>query len=325
MPLKFGICHRNRLKLIFTILLCNIFFTLTASSEFTSSDKEEDIRIFLENLMIRESGLYTLLGSKPMTLFNMTDSVDISEEGLLKSYLELKKFMEKTESDSEPHKAKISLPDYETYKNKCFIGYKAFPFFHKKRLWEVWQAAYPHLSTPLYKLFSRRLSKEKPDAMVGLFINVPQTVHVLRKYRSEFYQFTGMEFDTDKILDTIEDENSIFWDRVLTNHFLLGLLLGYGEKNAYLFDWITKNTLSPQSMSIARFPELSRIEQDVKKTMKKSITIEDLPIPYFVTFEISDETVERYKKEREKIIPFFKDKDFVPCVLRCLKINDLHA
>jgi hypothetical protein len=271
--------------------------------------------------MIREGGLYTLLGSKPMTLFNVTDTIDASEEGLAQSYAEAKKFSEKAKEDPEHyHVSDLTMPDYDTYKKKCLTNYNAMIFTDKKKIWDAWLIYSKYFSNPAYKLFSRSLSNEKA-IKVGLFINIPQAMHILKKYRLEFCQITGIEFDTDKILDSIEDEGSVFWDRVFTNHYLLGLLLGYGEKNAYLFDWVRKNALQLQSVSILRFPELSRLKQHTKQTLKKNVTIQDLPIPYFVSFEINDKEIERFAQEREKIIDFLKDKDLVAFVLNCLDVK----
>ncbi len=42
-------------------------------------EQQDEITIFLENLMIRDGGLYTLLGSKPMTEFDITDTLDKTE------------------------------------------------------------------------------------------------------------------------------------------------------------------------------------------------------------------------------------------------------
>lgn len=310
--------HQLGAKIIFTIFLFNIFLILI-SSTYSLPNQKEDCTIFLENLMIREGGLYTLLGSKPMTLFNVTDTIDASEEGLAQSYAEAKEFSEKAKEDPEHyHVSGSTMPDYDTYKKECLTNYNSMIFTHKKKMWEAWLIYSKHFSNSTYKLFSRPLSREKANIEVGLFINVPQALHILKKYRIEFCQITGMEFDTDKILDSIEDKGSFFWDRVLTNHYLLGLLLGYGEKNAYLFDWVRKNSLLLQSVSILRFPELSSLNLDTKQIMKKNVTINDLPIPYFVSFEINDKEIERYTQEREKIIDFLKDKDFVAFALNCL-------
>lgn len=308
-------------KIFFTIFLFNIFFILISSSDSNLNQNQKDeTTVFLENLLIREGGLYTLLGSKPMTLFNVTDAMDTSEEGLAQSYAELKRFLEKAEKDSEHYHANgVVLPDYDEYKKKCLADVNAVLFLHKKRLWDAWLNDNSNISNPTYKLFSRRLSKEKGHIKVGLFINIPQILFILKKYRLAFCQITDTEFDIDKVLDSIEDECSIFWDKVFTSHYLLGLLLGYGEKNAYLFDWMHKQSFPIQAVSILRFDELSRLNQDTKQIRKKNLTINDLPIPYFVSFEIYDKKVESYAKEREKIIEFLKDKDFVSFTLSCLK------
>jgi hypothetical protein len=52
---------------------------------------------------------------------------------------------------------------------------------------------------------------------------------------------------------------------------------------------------------------------------EKNLNLKDLPLPLFKTFSISDETLEKYRKERSKILAYFEDKDFVSTTLYLLK------
>lgn len=261
--------------------------------------------------MIRDGGIYTLLGSKPMTEFDITDILDETEEEMARTYEEIKNYLKEHVSSNSS-----TLPTFEEYVKKCNLHRDEYKFRDSKKLWDAWLKTYGTVSTPSYKLFAW-----EGDFTVGLFINVPFLIHTLKKYHREFSQITEIESETDKILSTIEDKNSTFWKKVFTNHYLHGLLLGYGEKNAYLFNWVRTETLPLESISMLRFPELSRLDQHAKQTFKKKISIEDLPIPYFVSFEINDEEVERYSKEREKIISFLKNKEFTSFILKYLLLN----
>lgn len=291
-----------------------MFLILPSFADAEVSQKQQDeITIFLENLMIRDGGLYTLLGSKPMTEFDITDTLDKTEQEIAQSYEELKTAIKEQALKSEKSSDCPTIPTFEEYVKKCKLQREELKFGDCKILWDTWSKIYGTISTPTYRVIAW-----EGDFTVGLFIHVPYLTHILKKYYKEFSQITETQFDVDTILDSIEDKNSVFWNKVLTNHYLHGLLLGYGERNAYLFNWVRKEALPLESVSILRFPELSRLNQYAKQTLKKKISIEDLPIPYFVSFEINDEEVERYSKEREKIINFMKDKDLTSFVLECL-------
>ncbi|MFZ0566258.1 MAG: hypothetical protein WAM28_08755 [Chlamydiales bacterium] len=258
--------------------------------------------------MIRNGGLYTLLGTKPMTEFDITDTLDKTEQEIAQSYEELKVSLREQKSSNCS-----ALPTFEEYVKKCNLQREELKFGDCKILWDTWLKTYGTVSTPTYKLIAW-----KGDFTAGLFIHVPHLIYTLKKYYREFSQITGIQFDVDTILNSIEDKNSVFWRKVLTNHYLHGLLLGYGERNAYLFNWVRKEALPLESVSILRFPELSRLNQHAKQILKKKVSIDDLPIPYFVSFEINDEEIERYSKEQKKIISFMKDKDFTSFILKCL-------
>ncbi len=310
-------------KLIFAFLLYNILLMSSVIAlENPVVNQNDSVTLFLETLLLREAGLYTLLGSKPMTEFDVTSTCGETEEDMVRSYKELSRFLELAKHDSEHYHANgVVLPDYEEFKKKSISRGKALKFLDKKKVWDGWLNANEITLNPIYKLITRGSSNK-----VGLFINVPQMMCALKKYQNEFTLITGVQFDVATILDSIEENHSVFWEKVFSSHYLHGLLLGYGEKNAYLFDWVRKQSLPLNSVSILRFPELTRFNQYTKKILKKDITVNDLPIPYFVSFEINDEEVERYSKERERILNFLKDKDFVSFSLQCLdtKERDTH-
>lgn len=294
-------------KIIFTFFLSQLFFTPLFCHTLSP-----DVSLFLENLMIRDCGIYTLLGSKPMTEFDITESSPATEEELAESYEELKLFLEKAKQDPEHYHANGAiLPSFEEFKRKCLTH--SLAFLEKRKLWNDWLEAKINISNPLFKLI-----ETGNENKMGLFIHIPQTVYILKKYQNEFSALTSIKFDPDNILDSIDDKNSVFWNRVFVNHYLMGLLFGYGEKNAYLFDYIRRQGIPFDLASISRFPQLSRMEEYMKKVLKKKISIKDLPIPFFASFEIDDPQVSKYSKERKKIIKFLKDRDIDSFVLECL-------
>lgn len=295
--------------LVLALVLLNIF--LNHKKQKPLFIKKDNTTFFLENLMIREDGLFTLLGSKPITQFDITGKISETEEEFQREYEELKAIREQHKHDPTYVYSKIKLPEYEEFKKERLKDLPRMHFAFHKKIWERWLAEKGCLSNSVYKLTFRDSN--------GLFINVPNTIYILKKHYADFVEITGLPFDVDTILDSIDDQGSIFWQKVFTNRYLCGLILGYGQKNAFLFDWVRRNSLSLDSISLKRFHELSRFRHHAKLMLKANITVEDLEIPYFVTFDIDNEDVERYSREREKIVDFLKDKDLVAFVLDQLK------
>jgi hypothetical protein len=289
------------------VIFLNIFLERIKKQRDARVEKS-DITLFLENVMIREDGLFTLLGSKPITQFDIAETLIETEEEILREYEQSKDFLEKCRQDPEHfHSDNMQLPDYEVYREKCLKNRHALRFIDHKKLWENWLKEKGGISTPLYRLTYRKDQ--------GMLINILNTLFILKKYYSDFSRMTEMEFDIQTILDSINDPESKFWDEVFKNHYLFGLLMGYGQKNAYLFDWISKNRLPLKAISFGRFKEFSRLNQHHELMRKIDVDIYDLEIPYFVSFEIDNEDVERYTREKEKIIAFLKDKDLISFVL----------
>ncbi|MCB1084097.1 MAG: hypothetical protein KDK61_07275, partial [Simkania sp.] len=175
--------------------------------------------------MIREGGLYTLLGSKPITIFDIESKGVETEEDLLIQYKEFEQFLKRAEEEKNlPEEERtafnpqgIQLPSYEDYKKGWEQSYK----LSAKKLWSSWEKNHKIID-PKFRLFSR-----KPDdssIKMGIFVNVPNLVYTLHQYQSVFSDRTGITFDIQKVVDEIEDKDSAFWNAVFGDHYLLGII-----------------------------------------------------------------------------------------------------
>lgn len=305
--------EKNKYLFCFKIVL--IFFLLNGFLPTLSAD--DKITQFLENVIIRESGAFTLLGTKPMTEFDVAWSVEEQEEDYEASYQELKLMFKKTQQSPSQFTCSLTeMPSFSEYKNKCLSNKELYSFLKKKELWENWLANYRSIASANFKLTMR----EHPYK-TGILINVPQAIYILKKYHADFVEQTQIEFDLATILDTIDDHKSSFWNSVFTNHYLHGLLLGFGEKNAFIFDYMKKmDSLKTKAFSFQHFAHSSEIYAHGKEMMQPNVSIENLVIPYFVTYDINDDMREKYLREKGKIIDYLKEKNLVDEVLKILKL-----
>ena len=294
----FPFFKRAYFRTLFIFLL--IFFVGCSNS---NNREKMDVELFLENVMIRERGLYVLMGTKPMSTFNLDSGFPESEEER-KSYYHRRLNEWKEENSLEP------CESYEEFSKNC----EKQPHSHHQRLWKAWQEQMGSYVSPRYLFVTRKapFGDRRED---GLFINVPSTIYVLKSNYASFSKITGMGFDPDTILKELSHDESLFWERAFQSHYLGGLLYGYGEKNAVCFEWEIKNECAVPLMRIADHPT---IDQTVDIFSKKNVTLADLKLPLFGVYSLDDPTIKKYKREKEYILKELKGKDFYQTVVKWL-------
>ncbi len=260
---------------------------------FNTSEKSEEL-VFLENVMIREGGLYVLMGSKPMVSFDV-------RSGILETAEEYQKHLEY---------AKIKYPEdrietFEEYK----ISHKLDKHIQYSELWEDWKTKMKNYVGPHFQFITRRapfgenLSERRN--LEGLFINNCSLLYVLTVHYSEFEKVFGAPFEPKKVLNEISDPNSIFWERAFRDQYTQGLLFGYGSRNSFIFSWQIENDFP---FSIRYFQDISLLIKT--KFDKKKVNVSDLLLPPISLYFLGDPVLEIYKLQRKEILEEFKNKDF---------------
>ncbi len=267
------------------LALLQLFFYACSSAE------KSEIDLFLENVMIREKGLYVLMGSKPMSSFPIHNWIPETPKERKQHYENLIHSLKKENPES-------SLPTYEKF---CEDG-KKMSHLQYHCLWKAWKTQVQH-ALPYYKFTERKTpfgeSKE------GLFINVLTTLCVLQTHYDSFAKITSMDFDPEKALTDLSNIDSRFWEKVFQSHYLTGLLFGYGERNAMCFDWESRLSLPTQRINEVDFDKIA------ENLSKKNLSPSDLQLPFFSIYSLDDPTLEQYKKEREHILKTLKDSTWI--------------
>lgn len=289
------------LKKCFTFL--HLFFLIGCSQPKSNKSLEQ---LFLENVMIREKGLYVLMGSKPLSCFEVKDIYSMSTA----------KFAYQQYQKENPN-SQISFEEFQKQRKSSLPQLPLRLCFEK--LWNHWNEKINSSISPCYQFVSRK-SPFNPEVNFGLFINVPSTTYVLKKNYDSFSEITGISFDPFTILNEISNNDSLFWERVFHSHYLMGLLFGFGERNAFFFDWGAQHNAFP--------PDQQRLELSDKRFVdenKTNVSCADLKLPLFGSFTIEDPCLEKYKNERNYILQQFKGKDFMTVVMQWLMpIQDPH-
>jgi len=252
--------------------------------------------------MIRECGLYVLMGSKPMVSFSVKSGIPETEEEYKEHYPRYISYLK----ENHP---KDTIPSYEEYKNAS----EENAYMLDARLWENWKAKMKDYVGPNFQFVVRKMPFGEGN-VEGLFLNKCSTLYLLTRYYREFEQVYGASFEPKKVLNEISEENSGFWECVFRNHYTQGLLFGYGPRNSYFFDWQSENN----------FPFPRRFFQDVVPFVNKKIKVSDLRLPIISMYFLGDDVLENYKLQRQEILAEFANKDFETTVKKWLGVG-LHT
>jgi hypothetical protein len=184
-----------------------------------------------------------------------------------------------------------------------------------KKLWLEYKKNHVGLDSK-FRIFSRKSPFGEED--IGIFVNIPNLVYLLHRYQSEFSKRTQIEYEPSEIVLQLEDDISIFWEKVFQDHFLSGLIYGYGERSSYLYTWSGNHLTTVHKERRCFFSNDAQLKRVASFIVKSDIKPSDLPLPEFFHFGVSDPMKLGYELEKEKIIKCFQDKDFTSEVMKIL-------
>jgi hypothetical protein len=250
------------------LFLCILFFfsCTTRRSEIDTKDREK-IQLFLNQFLFVNSGAYTLFGDKPITemfLFVGSDDdlMELTEEEL-KTAIPLDRSIVDNWKTWKRYIDKISCKNFIIKENACLLD-------------------------PTHTIYS--------------VLNVKSVKRVLGKHREAFQRVIGSSFDTDKVIEEFKDSSSYFWNKVFEDHYLSGLLFGYGEENiAYFLD-----CMATQNTKIHFSDEYNPLA-----------TVNNFPLPSFA-LSAEDKTSDCYREQRIKIKKLCQDKDIIDLTIQRL-------
>ncbi|MBS0626310.1 MAG: hypothetical protein JSS32_09695 [Verrucomicrobia bacterium] len=244
------------------------FFLASCSDRVVDSWKRENLdqednkkaEAFMKKFFLEEGAVFTLLGEKPMTDLLIYDGKleDISLEVLVH-------------------------PEDAQYVEDCTL-----------ENWKAWLKFSKKLKMKNYRFIQRR-SNFDPTYIIYGIINIKLFQDVFEKYGDEF-SHVDPEMTFDQALRELNQPDSRFWTKVFQDHYLSGLLYGYGEKNVESFVEVGG---SHMAHSTDENPE-------------------EIQLPNYAALE-NDTKIKEYKKQRDFIKNIYKNEEFMKFTIRCLQ------
>jgi len=240
---------------------------------------------FFRGVMIEESAIYTLWGTKPVTVIIIDYYTDEEKDAFLNQMSE------------EELKTAVWSTDY------C-VGEK----------WEKWDKLRERFSINRYLLFKKPHSDPKLACLY--FVDILQLAATLQEHYELFKRETGMDFDPIQVVLEMEKGSKFWnevWDKSPSNTHLIGILFGFGLKNSFCYQWKWW-----PSVEFEKIANTLKQKSSSGRSQGGDATIDHLLIPSFASFFNEDEVIEQYNREREKIKKIYKGHDFLDVTLRKL-------
>lgn len=275
----------------FAFFLSN-FSCESPSKEFLIDKNDRDVvDVFLRYVAISELGVYTILGSKPVSQFHIPQA---QTEDKLKAQYEMM---------PEEFRKKISFKKYNTTKEIEKL----------REICNKWmKVQHKYVGDHFVIHFDKEMRS-------GYLVNVPLAIYVLREHYEDFSRVLGIDFDPIIAAKEIGNHSSKFWGNFEKNgtSFLWGILFGYGEKNSKLFQWEREKSVSfPFRIPSYHSPWLKK-RRFFGCALRENIN--NLDIPHFVVYQPVDEIVGKYLFEKKQILEIYKKRDFAETTVAFLK------
>lgn len=210
------------------------------------------------------------------------------------------------------------------YTKKSCINIRSSKIFFYDSMWDdylVWKK-YQHLF-PITNYTLRVWQSPVDDNWYDfLFINTNKVIETIDEHISIFQEKLGSLITSKDILDQLEKNDNILEEVFKDQNDLLGILLGFGKHNSYLYQkrenieneyhhppYDLKKILQVNEVKLSSFP------------LESSIPFNFIDLPYFVEDNNNQESIEIRKKylETQKLLcEIYSKGDFLEITLNAL-------
>lgn len=298
-----------------------------------TSERYRDLEKFFRQFLFYHKGVYTLLGSKPITTFEIYD--------INQSDASYKDLVKQQDSFVINKGSKVDMDFYSTLEAKqkaqSFLVDDHDYIFDALFLWDHWeQFVESQKLSKRFLLIKRRFSEEEQkdlpvyckSAYEIIFVNVLSAACVVERYYEQFKKIMGYDFNPlEEVLNMQRNDSALLnllcGKNCGKNPRLQGLLYGYGWENSLIFEWCMQKERFNQDVSIflnqISSPSDRPLETHRDILMKDApFSYTNFPLPRFASFQLCDSNIKKYEEERKRIMEYYQGKDFVQANLEIL-------
>jgi hypothetical protein len=191
--------------------------------------------------------------------------------------------------------------------------------------WKTWKKYEKHFTHPCFSFLKEDL---KNGSSLIIFINKNGVLNAISSHKVDFETTLQQPIEPTQILDEAES-NSLFSEVLKGNEFLIGILLGFGRGNSWLY--YSNHQSASKAQRLASFvdpDEHKRFANYIASQGSWAFTsgalfrnLSELPLPGFSVDPSSLETMylkKLYLANRQKIIEEFDQKNFLDVTLELL-------
>jgi hypothetical protein len=246
-------------------------------------EEQKDLDYFFRRLLIHDSGVFVLFGSKPLC-----------DSGYLNHVAQRK---------NSPYRRDLSK-GWEAWE-KIRPHLKGNRFILVKKCLKIALRGYEYDGIKKYDLTTFTL------------MDTEKAAKILEENYDFFKECMDAEFNPFEVVREAENPHSIFWSKILEHNSLTyGLLYGFGKRNSVLWSKVYKGQDSDKDAF--HCPSESSYAKDEKMGWVHEVfpeSVEGLQIPAYVSFE-GDEMIEKYREEKAQIKSIYRGKNFLEITLQ---------
>lgn len=191
--------------------------------------------------------------------------------------------------------------------------------------WKTWKKYETHFSHPCFSIVKE--NRKNGDSLL-VFINNMEFKRTIASYKGDFDAILQRSIEPDQVLSDAESQ-PLFSGVLQNNDFLIGILLGYGRENSWLY--YLNHQLPASSKKMTSFVEPDESERFSKYIAFHGVwgfakgslfsDISKIQLPGFVVDSNDLETIElreKYSADRRRIIAYFDRRNFLDATLELL-------
>ena len=212
---------------------------------------------------------------------------------------------------------------------KIFNSLRFFESYLMKKGWKTWEKIKEKLTIRKYLILKYHSNQDNVEGIIT--VNKKTFIHTVNENRQYFSQLFGCQITGRRLIKILKENPLFFLEKIKSNnHECIGILLGLGKYNSYLFQQrenirrkLTKTIYKKNSVHYQKFlTEYNKYNTRLKPAFNgKFFRLSMCNLPGFVADSTTVETKEletKYRKDQLKIIQELKNHNFLEKVLERL-------